>query len=79
MEDNIYGEVKAATLSRDLTIMTSCVKWKSVERSPKGIHKNILFKLNKKLGGTSCVLNPLKGKFTALGRLFTKHCMVSII
>jgi len=76
MDNNIYGEIKSLTLSGQLNIMTSCVKFKNVERTPKGIYKNILFKLNKKLGGTSCVLAPIKSK-PALGRLFNAPCMVS--
>lgn len=37
---------------------TQCVRWKNVDRSPRGFHLNLLIKINTKLGGTNHTLVP---------------------
>lgn len=50
-----YGEVKRA--GNALGLVTQCVKWKNVERTPPGYGLNIVLKINTKLGGTNHTLN----------------------
>lgn len=49
-----YGEVKCA--GNTLGLMTQCVKWKNVERTPPGYCFNLVLKINTKLGGTNHTL-----------------------
>jgi len=39
-----------------LGVSTQCVKWKNVEKPPRGYFSNIAMKLNTKLGGTNHTL-----------------------
>jgi len=49
-----YGEVKRA--GNALGLVTQCVKWKNVDRTPPGYGLNIVLKINTKLGGTNHLL-----------------------
>ena len=63
------------------------MKWKNVERAPRGFQLNLLIKINTKLGGTNHTLVPraparagTAGVFqdppNSLSWLFDKHCML---
>ena len=65
---------------------TQCVKWKNVDRPPRGFHVNLLIKMNTKLGGTNHTLvqrapsNPGVSVYqdppNSLSWLFDKPCML---
>jgi len=71
-------------------VTTQCVKWKNVERPPRGFHVNVLLKVNTKLGGTNHTLTsvlsqggpsrPSEKVFqdppASLSWVFDKHCML---
>ncbi len=63
------------------------MKWKNVDRAPRGFQLNLLIKINTKLGGTNHTLVPraparagTAGVFqdppNSLSWLFDKHCML---
>jgi len=54
MCNDCYANLKYA--SDTAGVLTQCVKWKNVERSPRGVTYNIALKLNTKLGGTNNTL-----------------------
>ena len=54
MTHDSYANVKFA--ADGIGLVTQCVKWRNVERSPRGIFSNILMKVNAKLGGTNHLL-----------------------
>lgn len=54
MTQDSYANVKFAADS--IGLITQCVKWKNVERSPRGLFSNILMKVNSKLGGKNHTL-----------------------
>lgn len=54
MSTDCYGLVKLA--ADPLGVMTQCVKWKTVEKNPRGFYLNVVLKINTKLGGTSHTL-----------------------
>lgn len=62
MVDDVYSKVKL--IADSLNIITQCVKYQRVEKPPKGIHMNLLIKINSKLGGVNHVVNQ------GLGRVF---------
>ena len=37
-------------------MMTQCLKWKNILKSPRGFHMNVMLKVNTKLGGTNHTL-----------------------
>eukprot|EP01039_Chlorochromonas_danica_P004141 gene4141-4546_t len=39
-------------VSDGMGLVTQCVKWKNVEKPPRGFHLNVVLKINTKLGGT---------------------------
>lgn len=47
-----YSEVKLVADS--LGVETQCLKWKNVERSPRGFHQNLLLKINVKMVRPIC-------------------------
>jgi eukaryotic translation initiation factor 2C len=66
MTDDSYANVKFA--ADGIGLISQCIKWKNVERSPRGLFSNILMKVNSKLGGTNHTLisrgNNLDGRTT---------------
>ena len=54
LNGDFYGQLKLVTDS--LGLVTQCVKWKNVERAPRGFHLNVTLKINTKLGGTNHTL-----------------------
>ena len=70
-----------------LGLATQCLKWKNIDRSPKGYHLNVMLKINTKLGGTNHTLisrttpgRPVAPTFQdppqSLSWLFDKPCML---
>ena len=67
-------------------LSTQCMKWRNVDRAPRGFQLNLLIKINTKLGGTNHTLVPRApvkagtGVFqdppNSLSWLFDKHCML---
>lgn len=51
LEADCYAKVKLEADSIGFT--TQCIKWKNVDRPPRGFHNNIMLKANTKLGGTN--------------------------
>eukprot|EP01031_Cornospumella_fuschlensis_P032141 gene32141-38878_t len=52
-------------------IVTQCIKWKNVERIPRGFGFNLLLKINTKLGGTShCLASRAPSNTTAPAGIF---------
>lgn len=51
MADDIYGAIKLAADS--IGVLTQCIKWKNVERPPRGFQMNVMLKVAAKLGGTN--------------------------
>jgi hypothetical protein len=49
-----YGEVKLA--GDPLGLVTQCIRWKNIERTPRGFQANVLNKIHAKLGGTNHTL-----------------------
>jgi len=84
MVTDSYGFIKL--VSDKMGLPTQCVKWKNVDRPPRGFHLNLLIKLNTKLGGTNHTLiprapvKPGSGLFqdppASLSWLFDKPCML---
>jgi len=85
-QDNIYGPIKLQGDS--IGLVTQCIKWKNIERPPRGFEQQISLKLNSKLGGTN---HTLIGRLSAsaaasysswqeppasLSWLFDKPCML---
>ena len=52
--DGFYGLIKL--VGDAMPVPTQCIKWAKLEKSPRGIHYNIILKMNFKMGGTSHVL-----------------------
>ena len=81
-----YGDVKLA--ADRLGLITQCLKWKNIERPPRGYHANIMLKINTKMGGTNHTLAsrmpkgvPFNGEVfqdppASLSWLFDKPCML---
>eukprot|EP01036_Dinobryon_divergens_P026494 gene26494-35157_t len=82
--DISYGAIKL--VSNKMGLSTQCLKWKNVDRAPRGFQLNLLIKINIKLGGTNHTLvprapvKPGAGVFqdppNSLSWLFDKHCML---
>lgn len=54
MQFEAYGSIKLA--SDRIGFPSQCIRWKNVDRPPKGFHLNIMIKMNTKLGGTNHTL-----------------------
>ena len=54
MMHDCYSNIKYA--ADWLGLVTQCIKWKNVERTPRGFFSNVLMKMNSKLGGTNHTL-----------------------
>jgi eukaryotic translation initiation factor 2C len=54
MVSDSYGAIKL--VSDKMGLPTQCIKWKNIDRTPRGFHLNLLIKLNTKLGGTNHTL-----------------------
>lgn len=52
--DRTYGLIKKE--ANGMGLMTQCILWKTIERSPAGLSTNVLIKMNAKMGGTNHVL-----------------------
>ena len=78
-----YSEVKLE--SDKLGVPTQCLRWKNIEKPPRGYHQNVMLKINTKMGGTNHTLIP-RGRPSAtpvfqdppqsLSWLFDKPCML---
>ena len=65
------GDVKL--VADTLGIITQCMKWKNVDRTPQGYYYNIILKVNAKLGGTNHTLTsryPNERPPTSSGQVF---------
>jgi eukaryotic translation initiation factor 2C len=51
---DFYCTVKFAT--DPMGLMTQCVKWKNILKPPRGLHMNVMLKVNTKMGGTNHTL-----------------------
>lgn len=49
-----YCAVKFAT--DHIGMMTQCLKWKNIFKPPRGLHMNVMLKVNTKMGGTNHTL-----------------------
>jgi hypothetical protein len=49
-----YAKVKL--VGDGLGVSTQCLRWKNVERPPRGYQANVMLKINTKLGGTNHTL-----------------------
>jgi hypothetical protein len=49
-----YNVVKLCADS--ICVPTQCIKWRNIERTPRGYHSNVLMKMNVKMGGVNCTL-----------------------
>jgi eukaryotic translation initiation factor 2C len=54
VQDGFYGLIKKA--SDNMGFVTQCIKYKTVDKNPRGLFINILLKVNTKLGGTNHTL-----------------------
>jgi eukaryotic translation initiation factor 2C len=54
MNGEVYGKIKIVT--DEIGLVTQCIKWKNLERPPRGFHLNVVLKVNTKLGGTNHTL-----------------------
>lgn len=77
-----YGKIKL--VSDKIGLPTQCIRWKNIDRIPKGFHLNLMIKINTKLGGTNHTLMS-RGKATgsvfqdppvSISWLFDKPCML---
>jgi hypothetical protein len=79
-----YGSVKV--VSDLMGLSTQCIKWKNVDRPPRGFALNVMLKINIKLGGINHTLisrstkPPAPGTFqnppASLSWVFDKPCML---
>lgn len=79
-----YCEIKL--VADKLGQATQCLKWKNIERPPRGYHLNVMLKINTKIGGTNHTLvsrlpsAPSQTTFqdppASLSWLFDKPCML---
>lgn len=84
MINDCYCEVKL--VADKLGQATQCLKWKNIERPPRGYHLNVILKINTKMGGTSHTLAsrlPVPAPQTtfqdppaSISWLFDKPCML---
>lgn len=85
MVTDSYGSIKY--VSDRMGIPTQCVRWKNVDRPPRGFHLNLMMKINTKLGGTNHTLatrlprpapNPMlfQDPPASFSWLFDKPCML---
>jgi eukaryotic translation initiation factor 2C len=58
--EHAYGTIKL--VSDQMALPTQCIKWSKLEKAPRGIHYNVLLKMNFKLGGTA---HTLRSRLTA--------------
>lgn len=49
-----YGKLKL--VSDKIGIPTQCIRWKNIDKPPRGLYLNLLMKINTKLGGTNHTL-----------------------
>jgi eukaryotic translation initiation factor 2C len=54
VDERAYGTIKL--VSDEMALPTQCIKWSKLLKAPKGIHYNVLLKMNFKLGGTAHTL-----------------------
>jgi hypothetical protein len=69
MVSDVYSDVKLA--ADPVGVETQCLKWKNIERPPRGYHINVMLKVNTKMGGTNHTLAS-RGAAHASGALFQK-------
>ena len=86
MVDDVYCKVKL--VADRIGQATQCLKWKNIERPPRGYHYNVMLKINTKMGGTNHTLitrlpgapRPSTPIFqdppASLSWLFDKPCML---
>ena len=70
MITDCYNVVKI--VGDTLGIETQCLKWKNVERSPRGYHANVMLKINTKMGGINHTLVSRGKTPAANGPIFQK-------
>ena len=51
LSDDVYSGVKR--VADTLNVITQCIKYQRIERVPKGLHINVLIKINAKIGGVN--------------------------
>lgn len=51
MGGDSYGTVKL--IGDALGVSTQCLKWKNINKPPRGYHANVMLKINTKMGGTN--------------------------
>ena len=84
--EDYYCAVKL--VSDRMGLATQCIKWKNVEKPPRGFHQNVMLKVNTKMGGTNHTLAPrvsggvrpseetFQDPPQSLSWLFDKPCML---
>lgn len=70
MVSDCYNVVKI--VGDSLGIETQCLKWKNVERSPRGYHANVMLKINTKMGGVNHTLVSRGRSLVTNGPVFQK-------
>jgi len=69
MAIDCYNDIKL--VADRAGIATQCLRWKNIERAPRGYHLNVMLKVNTKLGGTNHTLaSRLAGPPPAGTRIF---------